>query len=144
MTTPVGTEGLLRELAPQALGAVVRRHGHFADAEDAVQEALLAAATTWPTQGEPDNPLGWLIRVASRRLSEQFRRDDAQLASCLAPVAGLDGEACQSALVGTCGPSWLRRRSLRSLRIRPVGAGGHRLVEDASQHAGTEQPDLPR
>ena len=52
------TEGLLRELAPQALGAVVRRSGDFADAEDAVQEALLAAATHWPADGTPDNPLG--------------------------------------------------------------------------------------
>ena len=57
-------EDLLRELAPQVLGAVVRRYGDFADAEDAVQEALLAAATHWPAEGVPDNPLGWLIRVA--------------------------------------------------------------------------------
>jgi len=78
VTTSVGTEGLLRELAPQVLGAVVRRYGHFADAEDAVQEALLAATTAWPAQGEPDNPLGWLIRVASRRLGDQYHRDDAR------------------------------------------------------------------
>jgi predicted RNA polymerase sigma factor len=67
-------EGLLRDLAPRVLGAVVRRYGHFADAEDAVQEALLAAATTWPADGEPDNPLGWLIRVAARRMADQYRR----------------------------------------------------------------------
>jgi RNA polymerase sigma factor (sigma-70 family) len=72
------TEGLLRELAPRALGAVVRRYGNFAEAEDAVQEALIAAATTWPTDGNPDNPLAWLIRVASRRLANQYRRDDAR------------------------------------------------------------------
>jgi RNA polymerase sigma factor (sigma-70 family) len=72
------TEGLLRELAPRVLGAVVRRHGDFAGAEDAVQEALLAATTTWPTDGEPDNPLAWLIRVASRRMTDEFRRDDAR------------------------------------------------------------------
>jgi RNA polymerase sigma factor (sigma-70 family) len=77
-TTATGTEGLLRDLAPRVLGAVVRRYGDFADAEDAVQEALLAAATTWPAEGEPDNPLAWLIRVASRRMVEQFRRDDAR------------------------------------------------------------------
>jgi RNA polymerase sigma factor (sigma-70 family) len=71
-------EGLLRELAPQALVSVVRRYGDFASAEDAVQEALLAASTTWPTEGQPDNPLGWLIRVASRRLVDQYRRDDAR------------------------------------------------------------------
>ncbi|MBF6557600.1 MAG: sigma-70 family RNA polymerase sigma factor [Acidimicrobiales bacterium] len=71
-------EGLLRELAPQVLGAVVRRYGNFASAEDAVQEALLAAATQWPVEGEPDNPRSWLIRVASRRMVDQFRRDDAR------------------------------------------------------------------
>ncbi len=71
-------EGLLRELAPQVLGAVVRRYGNFATAEDAVQEALLAAATQWPVEGEPDNPRSWLIRVASRRMVDQFRRDDAR------------------------------------------------------------------
>jgi RNA polymerase sigma factor (sigma-70 family) len=74
----VGTEGLLRELAPQVLGAVVRRYGDFAGAEDAVQEALLATATTWPTDGTPENPLAWLVRVASRRMTDQYRRDDAR------------------------------------------------------------------
>jgi len=69
---------LLRDLAPRALGAVVRRYGHFADAEDAVQEALLAAATTWPADGTPDNALAWLIRVASRKMADQYRRDEAR------------------------------------------------------------------
>jgi RNA polymerase sigma factor (sigma-70 family) len=72
------TADLLRDLAPRALGAVVRRYGHFADAEDAVQEALLAAATTWPADGIPDNPLAWLIRVASRKMADQYRRDEAR------------------------------------------------------------------
>ena len=78
MTTGETTEDLLRELAPRVLGALIRRYGDFADAEDAVQEALLAAATTWPAEGKPDNPLGWLIRVASRRLANQYRSDDAR------------------------------------------------------------------
>ena len=78
MNTAGNTEGLLRELAPRVLGAVVRRYGDFAAAEDAVQEALIAAAATWPASGEPDNPLGWLIRVAGRRLADQYRRDDAR------------------------------------------------------------------
>jgi len=78
VTTPSATEGLLRELAPQALGAVVRRFGNFADAEDSVQEALIVAIEKWPVGGVPDNPLGWLITVASRRMMEQFRRDDAR------------------------------------------------------------------
>jgi RNA polymerase sigma factor (sigma-70 family) len=72
------TTDLLRDLAPRALGAVVRRYGHFADAEDAVQEALLAAATTWPADGTPGNPLAWLIRVASRKMADQYRSDEAR------------------------------------------------------------------
>jgi RNA polymerase sigma factor (sigma-70 family) len=78
VTTGPGADGLLRDLAPRALGAVVRRYGHFADAEDAVQEALVAAATAWPADGTPDDPLAWLIRVASRRMADAYRRDDAR------------------------------------------------------------------
>ena len=69
----IALEDLLRELAPQVLGALVRRYGHFDTAEDAVQEALLAAAQQWPEEGVPDNPRGWLIRVASRRLTATRR-----------------------------------------------------------------------
>jgi RNA polymerase sigma factor (sigma-70 family) len=72
------TEGLLRQLAPQALGAVVRRYGHFDTAEDATQEALLAAATRWPKDGIPDNPRAWLITVASRRLTDLLRSEQAR------------------------------------------------------------------
>jgi len=71
-------EGLLRRLAPQVLGAVVRRYGHFDTAEDAVQEALLAAAMQWPKDGIPDNPRGWLITVASRRLTDLLRSEQAR------------------------------------------------------------------
>ena len=71
-------ETLLRELAPQVLGAVVRRFGDFAAAEDAVQEALLAAALQWPEQGVPGNPRGWLIQVASRRMTDQLRAELAR------------------------------------------------------------------
>lgn len=71
-------EDLLRELAPQVLGALLRRYRDFADAEDAVQEALLAAATQWPEQGLPDNPRGWLSAVAVRRLTDQSRSDEAR------------------------------------------------------------------
>ncbi|GHD76107.1 RNA polymerase sigma factor [Streptomyces goshikiensis] len=74
----VPVEDLLRALTPQVLGAVVRRYGHFDAAEDAVQEALLAAAGQWPGQGRPRNPRGWLIRVASRRLVDQLRADEAR------------------------------------------------------------------
>jgi RNA polymerase sigma factor (sigma-70 family) len=78
MTEGPAIEDLLRDLAPQVLGALIRRYGDFADAEDAVQEALIAAATAWPADGTPDHPLGWLIRVASRRLANQYRSDDAR------------------------------------------------------------------
>jgi RNA polymerase sigma factor (sigma-70 family) len=71
-------EALLRELAPQVLGVLVRRSGDFADAEDATQEALLAAATQWPAQGVPTNPRGWLIQVGSRRLTDLIRAEDAR------------------------------------------------------------------
>ena len=71
-------EQLLRELAPQVLGAVVRRYGNFAAAEDAVQEALLAAAMQWPDEGVPDNPRAWLIQVAARRMTDQLRSEIAR------------------------------------------------------------------
>ncbi|WP_246567293.1 RNA polymerase sigma factor [Streptomyces flaveus] len=71
-------EDLLRLHAPQVLGALVRRYGHFDAAEDAVQEALLAAAGQWPESGVPDNPRGWLIKVASRRLTDALRSDQAR------------------------------------------------------------------
>src|SRR6202008_4348055 len=68
---------LLRELAPQVLGAVARRHD-FADAEDAVQEALIAAAARWPAEGIPRNPRGWLYHVAMRRITDQLRSELAR------------------------------------------------------------------
>ncbi len=69
---------LLRELAPQVLGAVMRRHGDFATAEDAVQEALVAAAVQWPTDGVPDSPRAWLVAVAMRRITDRLRADEAR------------------------------------------------------------------
>ena len=72
------TEDLLRELAPQVLGVLVRRYGRFDASEDAVQEALLAAATQWPDQGVPENPRAWLVTVASRRLVDAWRSEDAR------------------------------------------------------------------
>jgi len=71
-------ENLLRELAPQVLGAVIRRFRDFSSAEDAVQEALLAAAVQWPEEGVPDNPRAWLIQVAARRMTDQLRSELAR------------------------------------------------------------------
>ena len=78
MQLDADTGDLLRELAPQVLGVLARRSGDFAAAEDAVQEALLAAAQHWPVEGRPDNPRGWLIQVASRRLTDQIRSEQAR------------------------------------------------------------------
>jgi RNA polymerase sigma factor (sigma-70 family) len=69
---------LLRDLAPQVLGVVARRHGDFAAAEDAVQEALIAASVQWPTAGIPTNPKGWLFQVAIRKLADQARSESAR------------------------------------------------------------------
>ena len=71
-------EHLLRELAPQVLGAVIRRFRDFAASEDAVQETLLAAALQWPEEGVPENPRGWLIQVAARRMTDHLRADLAR------------------------------------------------------------------
>jgi RNA polymerase sigma factor (sigma-70 family) len=71
-------ENLLRDLAPQVLGAVIRRFGDFSAAEDAVQEALLAAAMQWPVEGVPDNPRGWLVHVAARRMIDHVRAELAR------------------------------------------------------------------
>ena len=78
MTTEAGVEGLLRQLAPQVLGALIRRYGQFDACEDAVQEALLAAAVQWPEEGLPESPRGWLITVAGRRLTDQIRSESSR------------------------------------------------------------------
>jgi RNA polymerase sigma factor (sigma-70 family) len=128
------TQGLLRELAPQVLGAVARRSGDFAAAEDAVQEALLAAATRWPRDGTPDNPLGWLIRVAARRLTDQYRSEDARrrrevlaaswsLTALPGPVPGEDAPARDDTLIlmfMCCHPS-LSPGAAIPLTLRAVG-----------------------
>ncbi|WP_410623564.1 RNA polymerase sigma factor [Amycolatopsis sp. cmx-8-4] len=69
---------VLRPLVPSVLGALVRRYGRFDACEDAVQEALLAASEQWPAEGVPDNPRGWLVTVASRRLTDQWRSESAR------------------------------------------------------------------
>jgi predicted RNA polymerase sigma factor len=71
-------EDLLRRLAPRVLGTLVRRHGQFDACEDALQEALLAASVQWPTDGVPAEPAGWLVTVAGRRLTDQWRSESAR------------------------------------------------------------------
>jgi RNA polymerase sigma factor (sigma-70 family) len=140
----MGAESLLRELAPQALGAVARRSGDFAAAEDAVQEALLAAATRWPADGTPDNPLGWLIRVAARRMTDQYRSEDARrrrealaaswsLATPAGPVPGEDDDARDDTLIlmfMCCHPS-LTPGSAIPLTLRAVGGLSTREIAAA-------------
>jgi RNA polymerase sigma factor (sigma-70 family) len=123
-------EDLLRELAPQVLGALVRRYGHFDTAEDAVQEALLVAATSWPDDGVPDDPRPWLIRVASRKLIDQLRRDQArrdreaveairQLAPAEGPMTA--GQDDSLVLLFLCCHPVLSRESQVALTLRAVG-----------------------
>ena len=119
-----GTEDLLRELAPQVLGAVVRRYGHFDTAEDATQEALLAAATQWPRDGLPDNPRAWLITVAARRLTDLLRAEQARrhredtVSSWAVPAADTDDTL--TLLFLCCHPA-LSPASQIALTLRAVG-----------------------
>jgi RNA polymerase sigma factor (sigma-70 family) len=123
-------EHLLRELAPQVLGAVVRRFGDFAAAEDAVQEALVAAATQWPEAGVPDNPRAWLIQVAARRMTDQVRaelarrrREEvvAESAETFAPGPDrIEHDDTLLLLFMCCHPS-LTRSSRIALTLRAVG-----------------------
>ena len=85
-------ESLLRELAPQVLGPIARRYGDFSAAEDAVQEALLAAAMQWPKEGIPDNPRGWLMQVAARRMTDHVRSEIARRQRESAVVAQAAGD----------------------------------------------------
>jgi RNA polymerase sigma factor (sigma-70 family) len=124
---PSSVEDLLRELAPQVLGALVRRSGDFDAAEDAVQEALLAAALHWPGDGVPENPRGWLIQSAERRMidqwrSEQSRRDRESLASLqeALPQEVSDQDDTLTVLFMCCHPA-LTPASAIALTLRAVG-----------------------
>jgi RNA polymerase sigma factor (sigma-70 family) len=128
VTRPPGIEDLLREAAPQVLAAVVRRFGAFDDAEDAVQEAMVAAARQWPRQGTPDNPVGWLIQVASRRMidqarSESARRDREALAATREPRDARRAPAHDDtlALMFMCCHPELTPASAIALTLRAVG-----------------------
>src|SRR5262245_37727290 len=96
-------ENLLRDLAPQILGILLRRFHDFARCEDAVQEALIAAADQWPRQGLPESPRAWLVRVAVRRMSDLLRSEaarkrreaiaSADVATALAPFTNAEAES---------------------------------------------------
>ncbi len=131
------SEHLLRDLAPQVLGAVIRRFHDFAAAEDAVQDALIAAAMQWPREGIPGNPRGWLIQVAARRMTDYFRSEAARRrreteaaadsgysepATDIANESDQD-DACQEtlALVFMCCHPSLTPPSAIALTLRAVG-----------------------
>jgi RNA polymerase sigma factor (sigma-70 family) len=127
------TENLLRELAPQVLGAVIRRFRDFATAEDAVQEAMMAAAVQWRHEGVPDSPRAWLIQVASRRMTDYVRSDVARRhretaaaleADQLAPSVDEESETDQDdtliLLFMCCHPA-LTSTSAIALTLRAVG-----------------------
>src|SRR5215831_7916264 len=135
MTGPRRIEDLLRELAPQVLGTLVRRHGQFDACEDAVQEALLAAALQWPAQGVPDRPRSWLLTVASRALVDAWRADSARRnretavaldptgpapADPAADLAGADRDDTLALLFLCCHPA-LSPPSQLALTLRAVG-----------------------
>ncbi len=129
-------EDLLRELAPQVLGALIRRYGHFDLCEDATQEALLAAALQWPAGGQPANPRAWLITVASRRLLDQARSEQSRRrredqvavatphAELLSPAAdagpGSGRDDSLALLFGCCHPA-LSAPNQIALTLRAVG-----------------------
>ena len=121
-------EDLLRALAPQVLGALVRRHGQFDACEDAVQEALIEAAEQWPERGLPDSPRGWLQAVAERRLvdgwrSERARREREERVAVLEPAEPsqtLDGDDTLALLFLCCHPA-LTPPSQIALTLRAVG-----------------------
>jgi RNA polymerase sigma factor (sigma-70 family) len=125
MTAPA-IEDLLRELTPQVLGALVRRYGQFEGCEDAVQEALLAASRQWPAEDVPDNPRGWLMTVASRRLIDQLRGDHARreresaTATDVAPEDVPDTDDTLVLLFLCCHPA-LTAASQTALTLRAVG-----------------------
>ncbi len=148
MTAPLdpGTERLLRDLTPRVLGAVIRRFGDFPAAEDAVQEALIAASTQWPRQGLPGNPRGWLIRVAARRMTDHLRQEHARRrreartlmdagpdeAVVPAPDADVAPERDDTlVLLFMCCHSALSRTSAIALTLRAVGG----LTTAAIAHA---------
>jgi len=131
MSSSDATEQLLRDLTPQVLGATMRRYGDFAAAEDAVQEALIAAATQWPHEGLPENPRGWLIHVASRRMTDHIRsetarrqreNDVAQQIDELIPAVEHDAEQDDTLiLLFMCCHESLTSSSAIALTLRAVG-----------------------
>jgi RNA polymerase sigma factor (sigma-70 family) len=119
------SERLLRDLAPQVLGAVIRRFRDFSAAEDAVQEALVAAALEWPAKGLPENPRAWLIQVASRRMIDHVRSETARRRRehAVALEAGAPSSSTDDTLIllFMCCHEALTDASAIALTLRAVG-----------------------
>ena len=136
-------EHLLRELAPQVLGVVVRRFRDFAPAEDAVQEALIAASLQWTRDGVPDSPRAWLIQVASRRMTDYLRSEMARRrreaaaameTDHLTRAAGVESDAEQDdtlILLFMCCHHALSPSSAVALTLRAVGGLTTREIANA-------------
>jgi RNA polymerase sigma factor (sigma-70 family) len=114
-------------LAPQVIGTLVRRYGDFDAAEDAVQEALIEAAQRWPRDGTPEEPRGWLLQTATRRLIDQWRsersRRDRESLAAQQVVPGQDVPEQDDTLLVLfmcCHPS-LTPASAIALTLRAVG-----------------------
>ena len=126
MTADAEVTDLLRTLAPQVVTTLVRRFGGFDSCEDAVQEALLAAATQWPVEGLPDNPKGWLVTVAARRRTEMWRAEVARqrreetVGAARTPPPVSDVDDTLTLLLLCCHPS-LTPSSQIALTLRAVG-----------------------
>ena len=142
MSERPATEDLLRELAPQVLGMMMRRSGGLDTAEDAVQEALIAAASHWPTDGVPDNPRAWLLQAATRKLTDQIRSDQARRRREV--IAGLSEPPPQAparddtlTLLFMCCHPVLTSASAIALTLRAVG--GLTTAEIASAFLVPEQ-----
>ena len=156
-------DDLWQSLAPQVLAAVLRRYGHFADAEDAVQEALVAASATWPAEGVPDDPRAWLVRVAGRRMADSYRseearrrREDLAASWSMHPAPALAGAddtlqllllCCHPALTpGACIPLALRAvaglttREIATAFLVPEATMAQRITRAKLRLADIEQP----
>jgi RNA polymerase sigma factor (sigma-70 family) len=117
---------LLRELAPQVVGLLARRYGDWANAEDATQEALLAASAQWGDEGIPDHPRSWLVTVGSRRLidtvrSETARRQREDTVAALEVDAAVSTADDSLTLLYLCCHPALSQQSQLALTLRAVG-----------------------
>ncbi len=145
LAPPIRIEALLRELAPEVLAAVMRRLRDFGAAEDAVQEALAAAATQWPREGVPDDPRAWLIHVAARRVTDHLRSEAARrkreelVVALISPEDQLalgpdedasDGDDALLLLFMCCHPA-LTPASAIALTLRAVGGLTTREIASA-------------